>query len=78
MMALILKLLSGAWKWLALYGAMIWARQDAKHDARQQTALEAAERDGRTLKEIANADHFDGSDPDLARRWLQSRKPDSE
>lgn len=44
----------------------------AKRQARQETALAAAERYAKTRRKIDDADTL-GNDPDAARRWLHER-----
>lgn len=44
----------------------------AKRQARQETALQAAERYAKTRKRMDDADTL-GNDPDAARRWLHER-----
>jgi len=44
----------------------------AKRQARQETALQAAERYAKTRRKIDDADTL-GNDPDAARRWLHER-----
>ena len=57
----------------AILGLVAWAYRKGRKEARQETALEAAERYAKTRKEIDNAEDDVGDDPDAARRWLRER-----
>ena len=57
----------------AIVGLAAWAYRKGRKEARQETALEAAERYAKTRKEIDNAEDDVGDDPDAARRWLRER-----
>ena len=60
-----------AWLAAAIAGlGLAWMA--GKRDARQQTALEAAEAYAKTRKDMDDAPEF-GNDPDAARRWLRER-----
>lgn len=70
-MAVVLQLLAALWRPLAATLGLLWVRRDARKDARQETALEAAERYAKTRKDMDDAPL--ANDPDIARRWLSER-----
>ena len=54
---------------LALLYAFAWGRRSA----RQETALEAAERYAKDRRRMDDAEAIVGDDPNSARRWLHER-----
>ena len=73
MIALILSPIRKAAGWaLAALLAFLAVWGLAKRQARQETALAAAERYAKTRRKINDADTL-GNDPDAARRWLHER-----
>lgn len=57
----------------ALLLALLYAFARGRRSARQETALEAAEREAKTRKRMDEADETTPSDPDVLRDWLRER-----
>ena len=65
----------GAWLagLVALALAALGIYRRGKRGARQETALEAAEREAKTMKRMDDAEETTPSDPDILRDWLRER-----
>ena len=62
------------WKPVAVLLALLAVWWRGQVSAKQQTALEAAEAYGETMKGMINADtEIHGADPDAARRLMRER-----
>ena len=67
----------GMGKWLAGATARVLAflgiYAKGRKDKRRETALEAAEREAKTMKRMDDAEETTPSDPDILRDWLRER-----
>lgn len=66
-------ILRALWKPFALLLALLAVWWRGRASARQETALEAAERYAKTRRRMDDAESNLGNDPDAARRWLRER-----
>ena len=57
----------------ALLLALLYAFARGRRSARQETALEAAERYAKTRKDMDDAEAVVGDDPVVLRDWLKER-----
>jgi len=67
-------IIGGAGALLTLVLGIVAVRRDAKEDARQETALQAAERMAKTRQRMDTADEAPvADDPAVLRDWLRAR-----